>query len=116
MEGSCRLGRGAGMAVANTRDEVVQRLLGLEPRLRSLGVARLGLFGSFARNEQGEGSDVDVLVEFEPEKKSFDSFMRVAFLLEEELQREVELVTTEALSPHLGPRILSEVQDVFSRI
>jgi hypothetical protein len=52
-------------------------------------------------------------VEFEPGKKSFDNFMETAFLLEDELQRSVELVTTEALSPHIGPRILAEVEDVL---
>ena len=49
---------------------------------------------------------------FRPEDKSFDRFMALAFLLENLLQRRVELVTTEGLSPYLGPRILDEVQDV----
>ena len=42
----------------------------------------------------------------------FDGFMDLAFLLEETLERTVELITAEALSPHLGPKILAEVQDV----
>ena len=102
------------MTTVATKKDVVDRLSDVEGRLRSLGVKRLGLFGSFVREEQVPASDVDVLVEFEPGKKSFDSFMRIAFLLEEVLERPVELVTTEALSPHLGPRILNEVEDVLA--
>ena len=102
------------MTTVATKKDVVDRLSDVEGRLRSLGVKRLGLFGSFVREEQVPASDVDVLVEFEPGKKSFDNFMRIAFLLEEVLERPVELVTTEALSPHLGPRILEEVEDVLA--
>ena len=101
------------MTTAATKDDVLNRLKNLKRQLKSLGVKRLGLFGSFVRNEQVPASDVDVLLEFEPGRKSFDNFMRIAFLLEEVLERRVELVTTEALSPHLGPRILNEVEDVL---
>lgn len=98
-----------------TKDDLLRRLRGQESRLRSLGVKRLGLFGSFVRQEQSAGSDVDVLLEFEPGRKSFDNFMKISFLLEEVLDRHIELVTTEALSPYLGPRILNEVEDVLVR-
>lgn len=98
---------------AQTKNEVLDRLTNLERRLRSLGVKRLGLFGSFVREEQVPASDVDLLLEFEPGRKCFDNFMKVAFLLEEAMGRPVELVTTEALSAHLGPRILSQVEDVL---
>jgi predicted nucleotidyltransferase len=99
-------------ATVETKEEILRRLLDEGRQIRSLGVRRLGLFGSFVRGEQGPGSDVDVLVEFEPGRKSFDSFMTLAFLLEEMLQRRVELVTPESLSPYLRPKILPEVQDV----
>lgn len=98
---------------AQTKDDVLDCLREQESRLRSLGVKRLGLFGSFVHDQQIPTSDVDVLLEFEPGRKSFDNFMRIAFLLEEVLQRRVDLVTTEALSPHFGPRILNEVEDVL---
>jgi hypothetical protein len=57
-------------------------------------------------------SDIDILVEFMPEKHTFDNFMEVAFLLEKLPGRKVELITTEALSPHIGPHILREVERV----
>lgn len=100
------------MSAVVARGDVLSRLREHRGRIRQLGVRRLGLFGSFAHGNPGPQSDVDLLVEFEPGAKSFDGFMELAFLLEDALERPVELVTTEALSPHLGPRILAEVQDV----
>lgn len=99
-------------AAVATKEEILERLLKERERIRSLGVRRLGLFGSFVRGAQAPASDVDLLVEFEPGRKSFDSFMALAFLLEDRLQRRVELVTAESLSPFLRPKILPEVQDV----
>jgi len=80
------------------------------PRLRALGVSRLGLFGSFVRGEQRPDSDVDFLVEFVPGQKTFDHFMTLGFLLEDLLQRRVELVTPESLSPYIAPHVLREVE------
>jgi hypothetical protein len=75
-------------------------------------VKRLGLFGSFVREQQHPDSDVDLLVEFEPTRKTFDHFMALSFLLEDLLRRRVELVTSESLSPYLRPHVLDEVEDV----
>jgi predicted nucleotidyltransferase len=96
-----------------TREQAVERLVASEPEIRALGVRRLALFGSVARNEGRPDSDVDVLVQFVPGAKSYDHFLALADLLEERLGRRVELVTEEALSPFLGPRILAEAQDVL---
>lgn len=98
---------------ARTKQDVLERLLQDRSGIERLGVKRLGLFGSFARGDQKPNSDVDLLVEFEPEKKTFDNFTELSFLLEEALQRRVELVTLESLSPHIGPHILREVEYVF---
>jgi predicted nucleotidyltransferase len=96
----------------NTKDAIVQRIMEARERLALLGVRNIGLFGSFIRGEQISLSDVDMLVEFMPEKHTFDNFMEVAFLLEELLGRKVEVVTPEALSPYIGPHILREVERV----
>ncbi len=78
--------------------------------MRALGVTRLGLFGSFVRGEQHADSDVDLLVEFGPGQKTFDHFMALGFLLEDLLQRRVELVTPESLSPYIKPYVFREVE------
>lgn len=95
-----------------TREELLDRLTAEGAKVRALGVRRLALFGSFARDQGNPGSDVDILVEFLPGRKTFDNFVALAGLLEQALQRHVELVTPEALSPYIGPRILAEAQDV----
>jgi len=95
-----------------TKDDVLSVLGQNAHRIRGLGVKKVGLFGSFVRREQDGTSDIDFLVEFDPEGKTFDNFMNLSFLLEELTGRRVELVTTESLSPHIGPHILEEVEDV----
>lgn len=96
-----------------TRAETVARLVASEREIRALGVQRLALFGSVLRDEARPDSDVDLLVQFSPGAKTFDRFLALSDLLEECLGRRVELVTTEALSPFIGPRILAEAQDVL---
>jgi uncharacterized protein len=96
-----------------TREEAIRRLQDAEPEIRALGVERVALFGSVLRNEAGVDSDVDLLIGFAPGAKSFDRFLALSELLEERLGRRVEVVTTEALSPFLGPRILAEAEDVL---
>ena len=92
--------------------QILLTLAERKQELRAFGVRRLGLFGSFVRGEQSAGSDVDLLVEFRPGCKTFENFMDLSFFLEELLGRDVEVVTTEALSPHIGPRILQEAEYV----
>jgi predicted nucleotidyltransferase len=102
-----------GMAEAvRTKEEIVRAIGENLSEIRSLGVKRLGLFGSFVRGEQGATSDVDILAEFEPGQRTFDHFIQLSFLLEELLGRRIELVTPEALSPYIGPHILEEVEYV----
>ncbi len=57
--------------------------------------------------------DVDLMVEFAPGAKNFDRFIALADLREARLGRRVELFTTEALTPFIGPRILAEAKDVL---
>ncbi len=99
------------MAV-QTKEHVLSLIRGHQDQIRSRGVRRLGLFGSFVRGQASEDSDIDILVEFETGHKTFDSFIDVALFLEELFGRRVELVTPEALSPYIGPRILQEVEYV----
>jgi uncharacterized protein len=96
-----------------TRETVVERLRASESEIRALGVERLASFGSVMHGSARPDSDVDLLVEFSRGAKSFDRFLELCELLEKLLGRRVELVTTEALSPFLGPRILAEAQDVL---
>jgi predicted nucleotidyltransferase len=93
-----------------TKQDILDALRQHQSHLRTFGVRRIGLFGSFVRGEQRPESDIDLLVEFEPEKKTFDAFMELSFFLEDLLSHRVELVTVESLSPYIGPHILKEVE------
>ena len=93
--------------------EAVHRLSTYTSEIRSLGVSRLALFGSVLHGRPMPDSDVDLLVQFAPGEKSYDRFVALSDLLERVLGRRVELVTTEALSPFIGPRILTEAEDVL---
>ena len=94
------------------KSDVVARLREHRSSMPEFGVRKIGIFGSFARDEATSNSDVDVLVEFDPDRKTFDNFMNLSFFLEDILQRRVELVTTSSLSPYIGPRILASVEYV----
>lgn len=93
--------------------EAEARLEARASDVHALGVIRLALFGSVLRGQATPDSDVDILVQFAPGAKSFDRFIALADLLESALGRRVELVTTEALSPFIGPQILAEAKDVL---
>jgi predicted nucleotidyltransferase len=99
--------------VTLTRQRALEVLAACEPDIRALGVTRLALFGSVARDEAGPDSDVDILVQFAAGTKTYDRFLVLSELLEQQLGRPVDLVTTDSLSPFIGPRILAEAQDVL---
>ena len=88
----------------------MQQLESRRSELQSFGLRRIGLFGSCVRGEERPDSDVDLLVEFEPDRKTLSNLVDLGEFLETLFQRHVELVTPESLSPYLGPNILREVQ------
>jgi len=92
------------------KDDLISFLFNNKTKLRQLGVKRFGLFGSFAKGEQQDNSDIDLLIEFEPGGKSFDNFMEVLFFLEDHTLRKIDLITPESLSPYIGPAILKEAE------
>ena len=75
--------------------------------IRSFGVRRIGLFGSWARDEGSSESDIDVLVELD--HVTFDRYMELKFFLEELLDRNVDLVLAETLKTQIRPKIMREV-------
>lgn len=74
-------------------------------------VKSLSVFGSIARDETTDNSDVDVLVVFD-QKASFDVFMDLKFYLEELLGTGVDLVTDKALRPQVRKAIEQELINV----
>lgn len=89
----------------NPAEQIREHILELKDRYQ---VASLGIFGSFARGEASESSDVDILVEFSETVDLFH-FIRLQYYLAEILGRKVDLVTPDALKPLIKDRILREV-------
>lgn len=71
------------------------------------GVESIGLFGSCARGEETEESDVDVIVEFKD--ANFDDFMELVFYLEDLLDRDVDILTPAGLKGIRIPEVSEEI-------
>ena len=95
-----------------TKKDAFDRIAGCNRQLHRFGICAIGVFGSFSRDQANDQSDVDILVQFDAEKKTFDNFIETCFLLENVLGRKVELVTEESLSPYLKPYIMKELEYV----
>ena len=82
------------------------------PIFKRYDVVRAAIFGSFARGEMKEGSDIDILVEFEGEKSLLDlSGLKIE--LEGLLGRKVDVLTYNSLHPLIKERILSEQEVIL---
>lgn len=92
--------------------EVEKILERLKPVLSDrFNVRGIGIFGSYVRGEQGENSDIDVLVEFS-EPVGFFLFLDLEEYLTEQLGIQVDLVSRKALKPRIGKHILEELVTV----
>ncbi len=89
-----------------SRERILETLQANSESIRRFGVRRLGLFGSWARDEGSEGSDIDFIVEFD--KKTFDNYMDLKIFLEELFSRRVDLIVRDAIKPRLLKHILEE--------
>ncbi|MBE9222650.1 nucleotidyltransferase family protein [Cyanobacterium stanieri LEGE 03274] len=96
--------------IVNSKKDILSLLQLHKETIKSYGVKKCGLFGSFQRGEATENSDIDLLVEFEPELKNFKN---LAFFLEHLFGRKVDVLTPKSLSPIFGHRILAEVEYVI---
>ncbi len=72
------------------------------------GVRKIGLFGSYSRGEAREGSDIDLLVEFE-KPIGFFKFIELEDHLTHRLGVKVELVTDDALKPLVKPQVMEDI-------
>src|SRR5512133_1395200 len=94
------------------RDQAIAALRGYLPALRrDFRVRRVALFGSTARDEAREDSDLDILVEFDV-VPTLDAFVGLKFFLEDHIGRKVDLVTPDALKPRMRSAVEGEALDV----
>lgn len=89
-----------------TRDEILRKLEENRETIKGFGVRRLGIFGSYARDEQTEASDMDFVVEFD--RATFDNYFDLKFFLEDLFGRKVDLVIKDTIKPRIRSSILEE--------
>jgi len=91
------------------RQQALQTVSENRNQLKRFSVKDLYLFGSVARDEAIDDSDVDILVEFEPNAKiGLFQFVRLQRFLSELIECNVDLATPDALHKHLKEDILKE--------
>jgi len=93
--------------IRTTRDDVLRKLAENEDAIRRFSVRRLGIFGSCARGDQTETSDMDFVVEFD--EPSLDNYLDLKEFLETLFGCPVDLVFADVIKPRLRPIILKEV-------
>lgn len=93
-------------------NKIKMLLISHQRQLYQLGSRHLAIFGSAVRDEAIEGSDIDILVDFDTKKDLF-GFIDLKFYLEDLLKCDVDLVSKQALHPELKKRILGEAKQIF---
>ena len=93
-----------------TKKDIFNILQENKPKIKNFGVKRIGLFGSFVRSEQRKKSDIDILVEFEEAKKTFDNYMSLKFFLQRRLGHKVDVVIKNTLKRRIKSYVMKEVE------
>ncbi len=93
-----------------TSGEVLRKIKENRDKIKRFGVKRIGLFGSYARGEQRAESDVDIVVESEKGKATFDNFLNLAEYLEKHLGKKVDLLTKEGVRSIRIEHIRKEIE------
>lgn len=93
-----------------TEDQIIAYIKSHKNAFReTYGIRSIGLFGSFARKEQTDESDIDIAIEMVPEKKNLHNFLAFKRFLEKELARKVDLGIESALKPEARKIIEKEI-------
>ena len=88
--------------------QIIERIQAHRARLTELGVSSLSLFGSAARSDSTETSDIDLLVRFDG-RATFDRYVGLKLFLENLLGRRVDLVTEQALREEVRAQVEQEL-------
>lgn len=95
--------------MSSPREELRAKLEDCKPKLREeYPIRELGMFGSYARDEQRPDSDLDILVTFDEPVTLFD-LVRLENELTDRLGVEVDLVTKDSLKPRIASRVTEDV-------
>jgi uncharacterized protein len=94
------------------RNKILETLAGLSDELRQkFKIRRIGLFGSYARQEQRPDSDIDLLVDFSEDADLFD-LIELKYFLEDRLHHRVDIVPEHSLRDELKASVQADVSYV----
>lgn len=97
------------MNLSSSDIEIIQNYFKTKPVLKAY------LFGSYARNEADEKSDVDVLVELDYNKHIGLGFVQMQLDLQELLHKKIDLVSQNGISKHIAPYINNDKQLIYAK-
>ncbi|MFB0563615.1 MAG: nucleotidyltransferase family protein [Candidatus Lokiarchaeia archaeon] len=92
-----------------TKERIVQKIEENKEKIKKYKVKKIGVFGSYVSGQPKEKSDIDILVEFEEGKITFDNYMGLKLFLEDMFNCKVDLVIAEDIKQRLKPYIMREV-------
>ena len=90
------------------KNEIMDKLLKYMSKIKEFGVEKIGVFGSLLKGETT--GDVDILISFKENEESFHNLIDLYYLLKDTINAQIDIVTTNVLSPYIGPYILREVE------
>lgn len=93
-----------------------QEIASVQNLFASTPVMRAFVFGSYARNEEDQNSDIDILVELDYSEHLGLGFVKIKQDLESVLHKNIDLVTAEGVSPHILPFINHDKKLIYERI
>lgn len=98
------------------KKDIIKILKEYEKEIKKYGIKKIGIFGSAVRDELHEDSDIDIVVEFEEEKGTFENFGGLVDFLENILGREVDILTPGGIEniriKYIKEKIKKEVEYV----
>ena len=92
------------------KEEILKKLKENREKIKEFGVKRIGIFGSFARDEAGERSDIDIIVEFDLEGLTFDKYLAFEEFLQTLFSKEVDIITKDGLESIRIEHIKDEIK------
>ena len=95
------------------RDTVIRKLRAREAELREQGVSHVFLFGSVARGEADENSDVDLFYDYDVDRFGLRQFMRLRELAPEIVGREVDIMPRDGIHPLIRDEVISDSIQIF---
>ena len=75
---------------------------------RQYRVSKIGIFGSFARQQADETSDIDVLIEFDQNQNLFETKLQIKNMMEERFHRSIDICREKYLKPSVKEQVLKE--------